>query len=71
MTGVAGRRRQLQERRHVARHAPCHSKASRRPGETGTLLRRHQKTINADSVVRFASAFYTYEFEEYLVLALF
>ena len=65
MTGVTGRRRQLQERRHVARHVARHAP------KTGTLLRRHQKTIKADSVVRFASAFYTYEFEEYLVLALF
>jgi hypothetical protein len=44
---------------HCASSPPCHSKASRRPNRTGTLLRRHLKAIKAGSVVHFASAVYT------------
>jgi len=37
---------------------PCHSKASRRPNRTGTLLRRRRKAIKARSVVHFITAVY-------------
>ena len=40
---------------------PCHSKASRRPSRTGTLLPRHQKAIKAGSVVHFVSAVHSRE----------